>query len=380
MLQTVLGFGTAEIARAFAMPAPTMLQRLVRAKRRIRDAGIPFAVPDQSVMAPRLTPVLEAVYGAYAIDWQGIAAATERTSLSAEALYLAETLAELTENEPEVLGLAALLCLSLARAPARVGARGEFVPLSQQPSELWDVALIERGETYLVRAHRLGRIGRFQLEAAIQSAHCARRNGEPADWSALRKLHQALLDLAPTLGAAVALAAVIGETDGPAGGRPGGLRQSDLTHHRRAQSRLPRAAARRAPSSAALVPLFAHRDLAADDSGRRIRTRRAPQDPATRCMIPGLSVYVDHLFAFGDWGRWSGGGHLQADTLDELHEFAARLGLRREWFQSKPGRPEKDHYDLTRVGRELALELGAIAEDRTAGARRRQAIRHARRA
>lgn len=82
----------------------------------------------------------------------------------------------------------------------------------------------------------------------------------------------------------------------------------------------------------------------------------------------------------GDWGRWTGGGHLQADTLDELHEFAERIGLRREWFQSKPGRPENDHYDLTRAGRDLALELGAIAEDRTGGARRRQAIRHARRA
>jgi hypothetical protein len=92
-----------------------------------------------------------------------------------------------------------------------------------------------------------------------------------------------------------------------------------------------------------------------------------------------LSVYVDHAFAAGDWGRWSGGGHLQADTLDELHEFAARLGLRRAWFQSKPGRPENDHYDLGRAGRERAIELGAISEDRAAGAQRRQAIRRARR-
>jgi hypothetical protein len=92
-----------------------------------------------------------------------------------------------------------------------------------------------------------------------------------------------------------------------------------------------------------------------------------------------VSVYVDHAFAYGDWGRWSGGGHLQADTADELHAFAWRLGMRREWFQSKPGRPENDHYDLTEAGRALALELGAIAEDRRAGTGRRQAIRRARR-
>ena len=92
-----------------------------------------------------------------------------------------------------------------------------------------------------------------------------------------------------------------------------------------------------------------------------------------------MNVYVDHAFAFGDWGRWSGGGHLQADTSEELHAFARRMGLRREWFQSKPSRPENDHYDLTQAGRERALELGAIAEDRRAGTRRRQAIRDARR-
>jgi hypothetical protein len=92
-----------------------------------------------------------------------------------------------------------------------------------------------------------------------------------------------------------------------------------------------------------------------------------------------LSVYVDNAFAVGDWGRWSGGGHLQADTVEELHEFALRLGLRMEWFQCKPGRPENDHYDLSRTGRERALELGAIDEDGAAGTRRRQAVRRRRR-
>jgi transcriptional regulator len=90
-----------------------------------------------------------------------------------------------------------------------------------------------------------------------------------------------------------------------------------------------------------------------------------------------VSVYVDHAFSAGDWGRWTGGGHLQADSTDELHAFAARLGLRREWFQSRVRRPEKDHYDLTRAGRERALELGAIAEDVRTGSRRRRAIRQA---
>lgn len=91
--------------------------------------------------------------------------------------------------------------------------------------------------------------------------------------------------------------------------------------------------------------------------------------------MPGLSVYIDNAFVVGDWGRWSGGGHLQADTLEELHAFADRMGLRREWFQSKPGRPENDHYDLSKKGRERAIELGAIDESREAGTRRRQAIR-----
>ncbi|MGA9860447.1 MAG: DUF4031 domain-containing protein [Solirubrobacteraceae bacterium] len=88
-----------------------------------------------------------------------------------------------------------------------------------------------------------------------------------------------------------------------------------------------------------------------------------------------MSVYVDHAFAYGDWSHWSGGGHLQADTPEELHAFAARLGMRREWFQTRLGRPENDHYDLTQAGRELAIALGAVQEDRRSGTRRRRALR-----
>jgi RNA polymerase sigma-70 factor (ECF subfamily) len=214
MLQTVLGFSTDQIAQAFAIPAPTMAQRLVRAKRRIRDTGVPFVVPERSSMPGRLTDVLEAIYGTYAIDWHGIEGTHERDSMSGEALYLAETLAELTEGEPEALGLAALICLSLARATARTDAAGRLIPLPEQDMSRWDTQLIERGEALLMLAHRQANIGRFQLEAAIQSAHCARRVTGVTDWSAVRRLYDALISLAPTLGALVSRAAVIGEIDG----------------------------------------------------------------------------------------------------------------------------------------------------------------------
>jgi predicted RNA polymerase sigma factor len=217
MLQTVLGFDADDIGRAFLIPAATMAQRLVRAKRRIRDARIPFVIPDRGQMPERLPPVLEAIYGAYAIDFSLVAGTSPRESLAAEARFLATTLAELLPDEPEVLGLAALISLSLARRDAR-GSADEFVPLDEQDTSRWDADLISLGERYLQRAGTLGSIGRFQLEAAIQSVHCARARSGVIDASALLKLHAALITVAPTLGARVAHAAAVGRVEGPSAG------------------------------------------------------------------------------------------------------------------------------------------------------------------
>lgn len=206
MLQTVLGFEAARIAAAFAVPEPAMAQRLVRAKRRIRDARIPFAVPPRAALAERLPPVLEAVYGCHVL---------ERGDLAGEARYLAVTLATLLGDQPEAWGLAALVTLSSARAPAR--ADGRYVPLDEQDPRSWSAPLIREGEAYLRRAST-GAAGRFQLEAAIQAVHCDRARTGTTDWEALRTLYTALGRLAPSLGSQVALAGVVGRLDGPDAG------------------------------------------------------------------------------------------------------------------------------------------------------------------
>jgi predicted RNA polymerase sigma factor len=217
MLNTVLGCTGEQIARAFALPAPTLAARLVRAKRRIKNARIPFQIPDVQALPGRMDAVLEAVYGAYAIDWH-TTGTEQRSALADEALHLAETLAHLAPADAEAQGLAALICFSLARQPGRLDASGQFVPLPAQDTGRWDAELILRGRAHLRRAHGLRELGRYQLEAAIQAVHCARRESGATDWAVLRDLYDALNGLAPSLGSATARAAVTAEVDGPEAG------------------------------------------------------------------------------------------------------------------------------------------------------------------
>lgn len=216
MLNTVLGFTAEQVGRAFSVPASAMATRLVRAKKRIKAAGIPFRIPDRGDLPARMTSVLEAVYGAYVIDWA--TTGPQARQLPSEALHLAEVLTALVPADPEARGLAALVELSAARGPARAAAGGRFVPLADQDPSLWDPRLISRAHEHLRAAHARGQLGRFQLEAAIQAVHCARRPGGTTDWPALLTLHRILHAVAPSLGSSIALAAVTAEVDGPAAG------------------------------------------------------------------------------------------------------------------------------------------------------------------
>lgn len=219
MLQVVLGFEAAEIAAAFATAPATMAQRLVRAKRRIHDARIPFALPPEHTRAERLPAVLEAVYGCFAIA-RDDAAGTHHTtpeSMAGEALHLAVALGTLLDTNAEAWSLASLIALSLCRSAA---GGGMFVPLDEQNPQLWDGELIAQGEAYLRRAAAVtgGAPGRFQLEAAMQAVHVARRHTGNVNWPALATLSTALVSVAPSLGARVAHAAITGRLHGPEAG------------------------------------------------------------------------------------------------------------------------------------------------------------------
>jgi len=215
MLNTVLGFTAQQVARSYAVPTRTMATRLVRAKHRIRDNRIPFRLPDRSQLPERMDAVLAAVYAAYVIEWS---TGPGERDLPPEALHLAEVLAELVPADAEVHGLAALVELSAARRPARFAPDGRFVPLASQDTALWDADLIARAHDHLRAAHPARVVGRYQLEAAVQAVHCARRETGRTDWPTLLELHRSLAVVAPSLGSATALAAVTAQVEGPAAG------------------------------------------------------------------------------------------------------------------------------------------------------------------
>ncbi len=217
ILQTILGFDAATIGSAFLIAPATMSQRLVRAKAKIREAGIPFRVPERGEMADRVEAVLEAIYAAYAEGWSDPVGTEARLrNLADEAIWLGHLVASLLPEEPEALGLLALMLFAEARRAARRNAEGEYVPLAEQDPGLWDGRLIEEAEAALHRASRLGRVGRYQ--AAVQSAHVVRRRTGSADWAAIERLYDGLMALTGSPVVAINRAIAAAETRGPAAG------------------------------------------------------------------------------------------------------------------------------------------------------------------
>jgi RNA polymerase sigma-70 factor (ECF subfamily) len=219
ILQGVLGFDAATIASAFLVAPAAMGQRLVRAKSRIRQAGIPFSLPGRDELGPRLDAVLEAIYAIFAEGWSDPAGTQVQTrGLAEEAIWLGRLVASLLPQEPEVLGLLALMLHAEARRAARRDAEGEFVPLGAQDSARWDAALIDEAEALLLAASRMNAPGRFQLEAAVQSAHAVRRLSGRTDWLAIVALYDALLALTGSVVVAINRAVAIAELQGTAAG------------------------------------------------------------------------------------------------------------------------------------------------------------------
>jgi RNA polymerase sigma-70 factor (ECF subfamily) len=204
MLQTVLGLQAEQIAPALLLSTEALAQRLVRAKRKIRASGIRLEQPDLQDLPGRLHSLLEAIYGSYGLAWEALQGCDQRLQdLDEEALYLARLLTRLRPDDAECLGLLATLSYCQARKRARQSG-GAFVPLARQETQLWDGNLLVEAESLLWKASKLGRIGPFQLEAAVQSAHCQRFWGKSTPWQEIALLYRELNRQAPRAGSKVA--------------------------------------------------------------------------------------------------------------------------------------------------------------------------------
>jgi RNA polymerase sigma-70 factor, ECF subfamily len=214
ILQTILGLSAEEIAAAFMIPPKTMGQRLVRAKTRIRNAGIPFRVPDPEELPERLDAVLEAIYAAYSKGWNEVGD-DAIPELADEAIWLGRLVVSLLPDEPEAKGMLALMFYTAARRAARRDAAGAYVPLEQQDTSLWNNSLIALAEDLLHEANAAGPSGRYQIEAAIQSAHVARRLAGISNWPAVVALYDHLLALTGSPVVILNRAVARAEVDGP---------------------------------------------------------------------------------------------------------------------------------------------------------------------
>jgi RNA polymerase sigma-70 factor (ECF subfamily) len=218
-LRTLGGLSTPEIARAFLVPEATLAQRLVRAKRKIRDAGIPYRVPDDHAPPERLDGVLRVLYLVFN-EGYGASAGDRliRRELSAEAIRLARVLASLMPDEPEVLGLLALMLLHDARREARIGPDGRLVLLEEQDRTRWDRDRIDEGRSLLERAMRMRRVGVYQLQAAIAALHDDAAAADETDWPQIAALYRVLGDMTPSPVVELNRAVAVAMADGPAAG------------------------------------------------------------------------------------------------------------------------------------------------------------------